>query len=549
MPFITKLDFSNNRQVKQYPETLTQLSGATSFGLPFGLLISGPNLTTSAATQTLTNLVSTFSGNTGTTIFSWYDPNMALAYPELSAITPTNSATTQNTGQVYTGSSSTTIDGNLVNLTYSGVSFDLTPVSVVSLGGGAYSGTVHTNTLLYLSADTLDFTGRTIWVDVSGITRTKDLIITDTPQIGYVWTCVDSEGLGAWTPLSGTSSGYWSATTLSAHNGIVVINTGSVALGQYSLCEGYQTNTTGIASHAEGTQTLAGGVVSHAEGAYTSAMGDYSHSGGILSTASGQTSFVHGSGSTAIGIATIVLGNNITGSSNNYTYVESLNIKTVASSAFVNQIRIDGSGNLTTNTSDRRLKENISPLTDSLNKIKQLSGVTYQWIDRVAGGDDVRIGFIAQDVESVDPRLVFTNKVDGYMGIHSDSIIPMLVEAVKELSSGSSTNGSVYLETQTILAEDNDIQLNYNGTQETAIGGGIRVLHALGNGNEAEFITDAEGNWVTNNDLKPKSLSIPTYTPSSSEDTYGNEGNITRDDNYLYVKTSSGWKRSSLESF
>jgi len=581
MPFITKLDFSNNRQVKQYPETLTQLSGATSFGLPFGLLIKGPNLTTSAATQTLTNLVSTFSGNTGTTIFNWYDPNMALAYPELSAITPTNSATTQNTGQVYTGSSSTTIDGNLVNLTYSGVSFDLTPVSVVSLGGGAYSGTVHTNTLLYLSAGTLDFTGRTIWVDVSGITRTQDLIITDSPSVGYVWSCVSSEGLGAWQPISGVtaSTAFWSAST--GTHAIVMNNSNSLASNTNALAEGYNTTASGTYSHAEGYYTIASGQGSHAEGygpeakvtasgqgshaegysttasgqgshsegRLTKAIGLYSHAGGNVSIASGTTSFVHGSGSQANGTSTIVLGDNITGSQSHYTYVESLNISTVASSAFVNQIRIDGSGNLTTNTSDRRLKENISPLTDSLNKIKQLSGVTYQWIDRVAGGDDVRIGFIAQDVESVDPRLVFTNKVDGYMGIHSDSIIPMLVEAVKELSSGSSTNGSVYLETQTILAEDNDIQLNYSGTQETAIGGGIRVLHALGNGNEAEFITDSEGNWVTNNDLKPKSLSIPTYTPSSSEDTYGNEGNITRDDNYLYVKTSSGWKRSILEIF
>jgi hypothetical protein len=32
MAFITKIDFSNNRQVKQ--QTNTSLSGSTSFGLP-----------------------------------------------------------------------------------------------------------------------------------------------------------------------------------------------------------------------------------------------------------------------------------------------------------------------------------------------------------------------------------------------------------------------------------------------------------------------------------------------------------------------------------
>ena len=43
--------------------------------------------------------------------------------------------------------------------------------------------------------------------------------------------------------------------------------------------------------------------------------------------------------------------------------------------------------------------------------------------------------------------------------------------------------------------------------------------------------------------------SIPNYTPTSSGDTYGNVGNITTDDNYLYIKTNNGWKRTSLESF
>jgi hypothetical protein len=300
---------------------------------------------------------------------------------------------------------------------------------------------------------------------------------------------------------------------------------------------------------AEGYATTANGDYSHVEGSYNTAIGDNSHAGGSQSTASGNTSFVHGSGSNAGGSSTIVLGDGIIGTQSNYTYVESLNIKTVGSGAFANDIRIAANGNLTTNTSDERLKENILPLTDSLNKIKQLNGVSYQWKDRSAGGDDIRIGFIAQQVESVEPLLVFTNKVDSYKGIHIDSIIPMLVEAVKELSSGSITNTNTYIETQSIIAEDNNIDLNYDGNTQTAIGGGIRVLHALGQDISAELLIDSEGNWVTNNDLKPNALTVPVYTPKSSLDSFGNEGNITRDDNFMYVKTSMGWRRSNLESF
>jgi catalase (peroxidase I) len=125
----------------------------------------------------------------------------------------------------------------------------------------------------------------------------------------------------------------------------------------------------------------------------------------------------------------------------------------------------------------------------------------------------------------------------------------LLVEAIKELSSGVTQSNNTYLETQTILAEDNNIDLNYSGTPETALGGGLRVLHAKGQDISADLITDSNGDFTTNNDFKPNSLTIPTYTPSSSSDINGNIGNITRDEDYIYVKTSSGWKRSNLESF
>jgi hypothetical protein len=39
------------------------------------------------------------------------------------------------------------------------------------------------------------------------------------------------------------------------------------------------------------------------------------------------------------------------------------------------------------------------------------------------------------------------------------------------------------------------------------------------------------------------------YSPSSSSDKYGKNGEVTRDENYLYIKTMEGWKRSSLELF
>jgi len=674
MAFRTKLDFSDNRQVKQRIETTTVLSGATNFGVPFADLPSGADTSTSGETNSYSIIFSTFSGNSVTTIYNWYDPSMVLGETFLSALTPSNSATTQTVDPVFVPSIITVIDGNTVALEYSGVTFDITPNTMVDLGGGNYSGTVETNELIFLSASTLDFTGRTIWVDVSGITRTDRLIINRNPVVGYVWTCDDVEGMGSWQPATGGSgstiwvsgSGSGSAMLYGGFNdasgpfsvaegqtnvasgnsshaegsvtiaggiaahaegsntqasgdsshaegyatkaegiashaegkaniasgdgshaegnltiasgqashaeGLDTIASGdgghaegrlTIAIGDYSHAEGSGTTATTISSHAEGVSTLASGLGSHAEGSntiasgkishaggyYTQAIGDYSYAGGINSVAAGQTSFVYGDSSAAEGKNTIVLGANLIGKVDDTTYVDYLNVNRILSTAFANDIRIDANGNLTTNTSDERLKENINPLTNALDKIKNLQGVTYQWKDKNAGGDSFRLGFIAQQVETVEPLLVFTNKNDenGYKGIHIDGIIPLLVEAVKELSVSGVTENK-FLQTQTVLAEDNNIDLNYNGTPETAVNGGIRVLNAKGS-EAAELLTNSNGDWVTNNDFKPNSLTIPQYTPSSSSDEVGNVGNVTRDDDYIYIKTSTGWKRANLESF
>jgi hypothetical protein len=181
MAFRTKLDFSNNRQVKQFEKTQTVLSGGTSFGLTFSALTTGPNPATSGDTNTFTFIASTFSGNSATTVYNWYDPAMSLGEPYFSALTPSISSITQSITSVFSADTTTVIDGNTVVLSYSGVGFDITPIAMYDLGGGAYSGTVETEDLTFYSATSLDYTGTTIWVDVSGITRTERLRITNVP--------------------------------------------------------------------------------------------------------------------------------------------------------------------------------------------------------------------------------------------------------------------------------------------------------------------------------------------------------------------------------
>lgn len=250
--FKTKLDFSNNRQVTQQQRTLTALSGATQFGIPFSALTSGPDLSTSAVTSSYTLLNdSTFSGNSNTTVFNWIDPIMVLGYSGLVPITPANSGTTQYT-YGFNPSQTVTIDGNTVNLAYTGITFDIVVTSMTSLGGGNFSGSVDTSQIVLVTADPLDFVGRTIWVDVNGITRTQKLIVTDGIEQGGVLTKYKTIDLGPWG-LSSTIShtvahGLGSAFTGVTSVVITVLNDSKSLVTDFNGQSGnyYQVNSTNV---------------------------------------------------------------------------------------------------------------------------------------------------------------------------------------------------------------------------------------------------------------------------------------------------------------
>ena len=917
MPFRTQLDFSSNRQVKQHPETFTVLSGGTSFGVPFSALTSSPDLSTSGVSAGYSSIVSTFSGNTGTTNYTFSDTRMQLGISALSALTPSNSGITQTTGLVFTANTTTVIDGNTVILTYSGVSYDITVSAMTDLGSGAYSGTVTTDSLAIISANTAGYTGRTIWVDVSGITRTNDLIITSNPIVGYVWTCSDSEGKGSWEPSSGgtgtgssvssyvlttgftsgvtitvphnlgtldflvqikdltanelvgltvdnyqlnsvditsnftlpsarimilsggaSSGGTNNFWTLSGNSGTVdgtnnfigttdinqlnivvggkksgridgtlvnsswgwqsfsanttgnnntgigyatlssnitgnsstaigslalqnnnaINNTGlgafamlsnifginnvgagtsalynnstghrNSALGVFSLgnntigmentavgynaisnnISGDQNTAVGIGalsaittvslltavgyaalrSNTSGTNNVAVGanalssnltssnntavgkdalknstqsnntaigyntLVTNTIGGSNTAVGSQAltfNTTGTSNTAVGLNALVFNTGggnNTALGVGAMTnnttggdntavgdnalysnstggqnvsvgyeclynnLGNNNTavgylslyfngtgtgntaigyGSGVNSGFSTLSNATAIGYNAIVaqsNRVQL-GSTSVTavtayaaySNISDGRFKININENIKGLEFINKLRPISYQF-DRLkldefnlknlpeedrkkiisetdySSSNNIHNGFIAQEVEqaALDCGFIFdgvqpANENGTYSLSYSQFVVP-IIKAIQELSSGVTSTNNTLFETQTILAEDNNIELNFSGTPETALGGGITVLHAMGKDKSAEIKTDSDGNWITNNDLKPKSLTIPLYTPSGSTDTNGNIGNITRDNNYLYIKDTSGWGRTKIERF
>jgi hypothetical protein len=92
--------------------------------------------------------------------------------------------------------------------------------------------------------------------------------------------------------------------------------------------------------------------------------------------------------------------------------------------------------------SDISLKNNITIITDALTKVNSIRGVEFDWSDdylATRGGEDsyfIRkhdVGVIANEIEKVLPEAVGVRE-DGIKAVKYERIVPLLIEAIKELS-------------------------------------------------------------------------------------------------------------------
>ena len=86
-------------------------------------------------------------------------------------------------------------------------------------------------------------------------------------------------------------------------------------------------------------------------------------------------------------------------------------------------------------SSDERLKENILPIPNALEKVLHISGNTFDWksgFNEIHSHSGTDVGVIAQEVEKVLPQVV-TTRENGYKAVQYEKIIALLIEAVKDL--------------------------------------------------------------------------------------------------------------------
>jgi len=86
-------------------------------------------------------------------------------------------------------------------------------------------------------------------------------------------------------------------------------------------------------------------------------------------------------------------------------------------------------------SSDERLKENIIEIKEGLSIVNQLRPVKFDWKQDSPFGHlyPTEYGLIAQEVEQVVPEIVGTMK-HNYKGINYESLVPLLIQSIKELT-------------------------------------------------------------------------------------------------------------------
>jgi hypothetical protein len=231
------------------------------------------------------------------------------------------------------------------------------------------------------------------------------------------------------------------ATSISTISGSVKTVTDAIS-GRVTTLEGKDISIT-LTGDVTGTGTItdlanvsfATTIAANSVALGTDTTGDYvatmtAGTGITVGTATGE-------GSTPVitntGVTSAVAGTGVSVSAGTGAVTFSIG-QAVATNSAVSFASVSATGDIVAfSGSDRRLKNNIVNISDALNKVKQLNGVTWEWnedaneVTKTAPST----GLIAQEVQEVLPEVV-KEREDGYLGIDYSKMVGLLVEAIKE---------------------------------------------------------------------------------------------------------------------
>jgi hypothetical protein len=283
--------------------------------------------------------------------------------------------------------------------------------------------------------------------------------------------------------------------------------TGSYSIGQFSSAEGqsysyginshaegFLTTSYGDNSHSEGSGSNAIGIGSHAEGTNTQAIGSSSHAEGTNSVASGQFSHSEGS-STASGIFSHAQGDSSV-ASGQYAHSQNKGTQAIGGSSHAGGFGGKAGGEVS---------------------------FSHGFLTEANGSNSVTLGGLSNTVTT-----------GGTMG---SAILGGSGNTITYLSLTDDVSSSAI-----IGGSGNTV----NSFESVLVGGHFNTVSG-----SRSVVLGGTGINATNSDTTyvPNFVITESYTPTGSADTSGEPGSITWDDNYLYYKDNTGWKRLSGSTF
>ena len=135
---------------------------------------------------------------------------------------------------------------------------------------------------------------------------------------------------------------------------------------------------------------------------------------------------------TSSGVTSVATGNGLTGGT--ITSTGTLSLSGSYSGTWAVSGAITATGEVTAYYSDANLKKDIVEITNPIEKVMSLRGVTFrpnQTALDLGITDKEEVGVIAQEVEAVLPQLVTPSAFAGYKTVKYDKLTALLLEAVK----------------------------------------------------------------------------------------------------------------------
>jgi len=349
------------------------------------------------------------------------------------------------------GNSSTAITGNSLAISGTITAATIGNATAALIGSsGTIAGTLTAASLLATAIGNAS----TVLTGISGtIAGTLTAATLTATTIG------NSSAAGTFNTL--TATGGYQGNTSGAHNGTIGATTAnSGVFTTLTATTGYQGNTSGAFNGTIGATTANTAAFSTiTAGTWNGSAIGVGYGGTGVTTA--QAAINAFAGATTLGYYLRGNGTNVVMAAIQASDVPTLNQNTTGNAASAttftstsqnsqfNSIGVGtaGSGttgeiratnNVTAYYSDDRLKTKLGNIENALEKLVSLNGFNYQPNDIAQSlGYEIKdeVGVSAQEVQRVLPSAVVPAPIDDkYLTVHYDRLIPLLIEAIKELT-------------------------------------------------------------------------------------------------------------------